>query len=78
MEYYVSKNTLDSFEEIVYKINLKLLKEVHKKYLKDLDFIELKNILDGIKKKTYFIEIDNESQSDNESLSGNESQSDNE
>ena len=45
MDYYVSKDTLDCFEKVVYDINIKLLKEVHKKYLKDLDFEELKNIL---------------------------------
>ena len=57
MDYYVSKDTLDCFEKVVYDINIKLLKEVHKKYLKDLDFEELKNILDGITKKTYTINV---------------------
>ena len=68
MEYYVSKETLECLEKVVYDINIKLLKEVHKKYLKDIDFEELKNILDGVKKKTYCVEIsDNESMDDNES-----------
>ena len=57
MDYYVSKDTLDCFEKVVYDINIKLLKEVHKKYLKDLDFEELKKILDGVTKKTYTINI---------------------
>ena len=57
MDYYVSKDTLDCFEKVVYDINIKLLKEVHKKYLKDLDFEELKNILDGVTKKTYTINV---------------------
>ena len=57
MDYYVSKDTLDSFEKVVYDINIKLLEEVHKKYLKDLDFEELKKILDGVKKKTYTINV---------------------
>ena len=51
MDYYVSKDTLDCFEKVVYDINIKLLKEVHKKYLKDLDFEELKIILDGVTKR---------------------------
>ena len=57
MDYYVSKDTLDCFEKVVYDINIKLLKEVHKKYLKDLDFEELKHILDGVTKKNYTINI---------------------
>jgi len=57
MDYYVSKDTLDCFEKVVYDINIKLLKEVHKKYLKDLDFEELKKILDGVTKKTYTINV---------------------
>ena len=57
MDYYVSKDTLDCFEKVVYDINIKLLKEVHKKYLKDLDFEELKQILDGVTKKTYTINV---------------------
>ena len=57
MDYYVSKDTLDCFEKVVYDINIKLLKEIHKKYLKDLDFEELKIILDGVTKKTYTINV---------------------
>jgi|TARA_Y100000389_G_C17128727_1_gene349125 hypothetical protein len=57
MDYYVSKDTLDCFEKVVYDINIKLLKEIHKKYLKDLDFEELTNILDGVTKKTYTINV---------------------
>ncbi len=67
MDYYVSKDTLDCFEKVVYDINIKLLKEVHKKYLKDLDFEELKNILTGIQKKTYTINVsDSEDEDDSE------------
>ena len=65
MDYYVSKDTLDCFEKVVYDINIKLLKEVHKKYLKDLDFEELKIILDGVTKKTYTINV-SDSEDDNE------------
>jgi hypothetical protein len=65
MDYYISQNTLNSLEKVVYDINIKLLKEVHKKYLKDLDFEELKIILDGVVKKTYSIEVtDNDSDSE--------------
>ena len=46
--------------QVVYDINIKLLEEVHQKYLKDLDFEELKIILDGIVKKTYHIEVADE------------------
>jgi hypothetical protein len=65
MDYYISQNTLDSLEKVVYDINIKLLQEVHKKYLKDLDFEELKIILDGVVKKTYSVEVaDNDSDSE--------------
>ena len=64
MDYYVSKDTLDCFEKVVYDINIKLLKEVHKKYLKDLDFEELKNILTGIEKKTYTINVSDSEEDD--------------
>ena len=65
MDYYISQNTLNSLEKVVYDINIKLLKEVHKKYLKDLDFEELKIILDGVVKKTYSVEVaDNDSDSE--------------
>lgn len=61
MDYYIAQNTLNSLEKVIYDINIKLLKEVHKKYLKDLDFEELKIILDGIKKKTYHVEVSDDS-----------------
>jgi hypothetical protein len=65
MDYYISQNTLDSLEKVVYDINIKLLQEVHKKYLKDLDFEELKLILDGVVKKTYSVEVtDNDSENE--------------
>jgi len=63
MDYYISKDTLGGLEKIVYDINITLLKEVHKKFLKDLDFEELQNILDGLTKKTFSIEV-NDSDSD--------------
>jgi hypothetical protein len=61
MDYYIAQNTLNSLEKVIYDINIKLLKEVHKKYLKDLDFEELKVILDGVTKKTYHIEVSDDS-----------------
>ena len=61
MDYYIAQNTLNSLEKVIYDINIKLLKEVHKKYLKDLDFEELKVILDGITKKNYHIEVSDDS-----------------
>ena len=65
MDYYISQNNLDSLEKVFYDINIKLLQEVHKKYLKDLDFEELKIILDGVVKKTYSIEVtDSDSEND--------------
>ena len=68
MDFYISKNTLDCFEKVVYDINIKLLQEVHKKFLKDLDFEELKIILEGITKKNYTINVsDSENESDSES-----------
>jgi predicted transcriptional regulator len=53
MEYTVSSSILDSLEEVIYDSNLELLELVHEKFLSDLDFSELKNILDGIKKKKF-------------------------
>ena len=53
MEYTVSSSILDSLEKVIYDSNLELLKLVHEKFLSGLDFSELKNILDGIKKKNF-------------------------
>lgn len=64
MDYYISKETLSCFEQVVYDINMKLLKEIHKKYLRDVDFEELKIILDGISKKTYTINVSDSSEED--------------
>jgi hypothetical protein len=55
MDYSVSNNTLDCLKQVVYDINMELLKEVHEKYLSDIDFSELKVILDGIQKKKFNI-----------------------
>ena len=51
MDFYVSSETLNCLEEIIYESNLELLKKVHKKFLSKLDFEELLNILNGVKKK---------------------------
>ena len=64
MDFYISQDTLSSLEKVIYDINIKVLKEVHKKYLRDLDFKELQIILDGITKKTYNIEIIEDSSTD--------------
>ena len=65
MDYYVAQSTLKSLEQVIYDINIKVLKEVHKKYLKDLDFENLKEILDNVSKITYHIEVsDGESDDD--------------
>ena len=64
MDYYISKETLSCFEQVVYDINMKLLKEIHKKFLRDVDFQELKIILDGISKKTYTINVSESSEED--------------
>ena len=55
MDYSVSSFTLDSLEEMIYGINVELLKEVHKKFLSDLDFQELIVILENRKKKKFII-----------------------
>ena len=57
MDYYIAQSTLTSIEKVIYDVNIKVLKEVHKKFLKDLDFSELKNILDNVSKTTFNIEI---------------------
>ena len=59
-DYYVSKHTLNGLEKMVYNINVELLKQVHKKFLSDLDFEELLIILENRKKPKFIINIDNE------------------
>ena len=51
MDYNVSNKTLDCLKDVIYEINLELLQVIHEKYLSDIDFSELKLILDGIQKK---------------------------
>lgn len=58
MDFVVSSKTLNTFEKIIYDTNIELLKEVHKKYLPELDFEELKNIVDGKKKKKFVIKFE--------------------
>ena len=55
MDYSVSSFTLNSLEDMIYNINVELLKEVHKKFLSDLDFNELLVILEAKKKKKFII-----------------------
>ena len=55
MDYSVSSFTLDSLEQMIYNINVELLKEIHKKFLSDLDFNELLVILEAKKKKKFII-----------------------
>lgn len=55
MDFSVSSQTLSCLEEVIYEINIELLKEVHKKFLSDLDFSELKVILDNKKKKKFIV-----------------------
>ena len=57
MDFTVSESTLQALEETIYDINLELLKEVHAKFLGNLDFQELQNILDGKKKKKFILKI---------------------
>tara|TARA_Y100000591_G_C21269355_1_gene422007 strand:- start:241 stop:435 length:195 start_codon:yes stop_codon:yes gene_type:complete len=64
MDYYVAQSTLTSLEKVIYDVNIKVLKEVHKKFLKDLDFEELKNILDNVSKATFSIEVSDDSDED--------------
>lgn len=55
MDFYVSSQTLDCLEEVIYDINLELLKKIHKKFLSKLDFQELVYILEGTRKKKFII-----------------------
>ena len=64
MDYYIAQSTLKSLEQVIYDINIKVLREVHKKYLKDLDFENLKEILDNVSKITYHIEVSDEESDD--------------
>ena len=64
MDYYIAQSTLTSLEKVIYDVNIKVLKEVHKKFLKDLDFDELKNILDNVSKATFSIEVSDDSDED--------------
>ena len=54
MDFTVSSQTLSCLEEVIYDINMELLKEVHTKFLSDLDFSELQVILDNKKKKKIY------------------------
>lgn len=54
-DYSVASSTLKSLEEMIYDVNVKLLKEVHKKFLSDLDFDELLVVLQNKKKKKFII-----------------------
>lgn len=58
MDFVVSSKTLNVFEKIIYQICLNLLKEIHKKFLSDLDFEELKTILDGREKTKFIIKFE--------------------
>ena len=60
MDYSVSSFTLNSLEDIIYNINVELLKEVHKKFLSDLDFNELLVILEAKRKKKFIIKNNEE------------------
>ena len=55
MDYSVSSFTLNSLEDMIYNINVELLKDVHKKFLSDLDFNELLVILEAKRKKKFII-----------------------
>ena len=55
MDFSVSSQTLSCLEEVIYEINMELLKEVHAKFLSDLDFSELQVILDNKKKKKFIV-----------------------
>tara|TARA_B110001469_G_C9624963_1_gene311873 strand:+ start:109 stop:288 length:180 start_codon:yes stop_codon:yes gene_type:complete len=56
MDYSVSSFTLNSLEDMIYNINVELLKDVHKKFLSDLDFNELLVILEAKRKKKFIIQ----------------------
>jgi hypothetical protein len=60
MDYSVSTKTLKHLEDVIYDINVKLLKEVHTKFLSDLDFQEILCILENKKKKKFIIHIDSD------------------
>jgi hypothetical protein len=54
-EFDIASNTLNLLEIMVNDRMIELLKEVHKKFLSDLDFGELIKILEGKKKEKYII-----------------------
>lgn len=54
-EFDIASSTLTLLEKMVNDRMLELLKEVHKKFLSDLDFEELTSILEGKKKEKYTI-----------------------
>nr|QDY52057.1 hypothetical protein 3_36 [Mimiviridae sp. ChoanoV1] len=59
-DYFVSKHTLEGLEKMMYNLNIELLKQVHKKFLSDLDFEELLIILEDRKKPKFIIDLENE------------------
>lgn len=60
MDFSVSTKTLTHLEDVIYNCNLELLREVHEKFLSDIDFKELQHILDGKKKKKFIIKVKSE------------------
>lgn len=57
MDYRVSSNTLDIFGELIDDIIHEYIKELHSKFLSDMDIQELITIYKGLKKKQYKINI---------------------
>ena len=57
MDFSVSNKTLTHLEDVIYSCNIELLKEIHEKFLSDVDFKELQKILNGKKKKKFIIRI---------------------
>ena len=55
MDFSVSSQTISCLEDVIYEINMELLKEVHTKFLSDLDFSELQVILDNKRKKKFIV-----------------------
>ena len=55
MDICISKQTLSMLEEVMDDVVLKCLREVHEKFLSDLDFSELESIRKKLKKKKFIL-----------------------
>lgn len=60
MDYSISRDLLTQLEEVADHIVVEVLKEIHTKFLSDLDFSELEQIRKKHKKKKFILKKKND------------------